>query len=342
MKKYIHYCWFGNKPLPKLAKKCIKSWKKYLPDYEIIKWSEENVDLEECPFIKEAYEKKKWAFVADYARTKAMYEYGGIYFDTDMEVTRNIDFLLEKESFIGVEDSNMIACGVWGELHPKSYLSTKMLEFYKSLTSFDESNMYLISIPRIITNILNPLGFDNTKTGTIQILDKNIYVYPREYFYPYSYNRDNNIFTENTCMIHYYDASWVPKWEQRENKIYRMFGKERGKQIILLIRRTKNIIKKLIKFPIYPFILYRRKKSKKEYINNKLSNFKSDFETLKNKECITIYNSDWLGTSFSTKELFDNTVSLSELNNDIEVKTIASLLASSNIKLIIFSSFYKG
>ena len=96
-KKYIHYCWFGDKPLPKLAKKCIKSWKKYLPDYEIIRWSEENVNLEECPFIKEAYENKKWAFVADYARTKAIYEYGGIYFDTDMEVVKNIDELLVKK-----------------------------------------------------------------------------------------------------------------------------------------------------------------------------------------------------------------------------------------------------
>ena len=76
MKKYIHYCWFGDKPLPKLAKKCIESWKKYLPDYEIIKWSEDNVDLEECPFIKGAYENKKWAFVADYARTKALNEMG--------------------------------------------------------------------------------------------------------------------------------------------------------------------------------------------------------------------------------------------------------------------------
>ena len=93
MKKYIHYCWFGDKPLPKLAKKCIESWKKYLPDYEIIRWSEENVDLEECPFIKGAYENKKWAFVADYARTRALNEMGGIYFDTDMEVTKNIDEL---------------------------------------------------------------------------------------------------------------------------------------------------------------------------------------------------------------------------------------------------------
>ena len=96
MKKYIHYCWFGDKPLPKLAKKCIESWKKYLPDYELKEWNESNSNVEECPFIKEAYENKKWAFVADYVRTKAMYEYGGIYFDTDMEIIKPIDELLDS------------------------------------------------------------------------------------------------------------------------------------------------------------------------------------------------------------------------------------------------------
>ena len=130
MKKYIHYCWFGDKPLPKLAKKCIESWKKYLPDYEIIKWSEENVDLDECPFIKGAYQNKKWAFVADYARVKAMNKMGGIYFDTDMEVTKNIDELLKKGPFLGVEDTGKIACGVWYEDKENSYLKSLTLKMY--------------------------------------------------------------------------------------------------------------------------------------------------------------------------------------------------------------------
>ena len=113
MKKYIHYCWFGNKPLPKLAYQCIESWKKYLPDYEIKCWNEENSDLDECAFVREAYDNKKWAFVADYIRTKAIYEYGGIYFDTDMEITKPIDNIIkENQGFLGVEDSHMIACGV--------------------------------------------------------------------------------------------------------------------------------------------------------------------------------------------------------------------------------------
>ena len=102
--KYIHYCWFGGKKLSKLAKRCIRSWEKYLPDYKIIRWDESNVDLDECPFIREAYSEKKWAFVADYVRTKVLYEYGGIYFDTDMMIVKDIGFLLDKQSFIGIDD----------------------------------------------------------------------------------------------------------------------------------------------------------------------------------------------------------------------------------------------
>ena len=186
MKKYIHYCWFGGKPLPKLAKKCIKSWKKYLPDYEIIEWNENNVNLEECPFVKEAYSMKKWAFVADYARTKAIYEMGGIYFDTDMMITKNIDFLLDKETFLGIEDSMMVNAAVWGTSKPKTELSRRILEYYQTQEHFDIDNIYKISIPRIITKILDEYGFDPV-SNEIQVLNKNIYVYPRPYFYPLSF-----------------------------------------------------------------------------------------------------------------------------------------------------------
>ena len=208
MTKYIHYCWFGDKPLPKLAKKCIKSWEKFLPDYKIVKWSEENVDLNECTFIKEAYKNKKWAFVADYVRTKVLNEMGGIYFDTDMEVTKDISKLLKNDTFLGVEDTGYVAVGVWYEKQKNSFLTSELLKVYKSFDRFDTSKMSEFSIPRLISKILDDYGF---KKGSkeIQILKDNIYIYPRDYFYPYSYNWENNVFTDNTCMIHYYDASWI-------------------------------------------------------------------------------------------------------------------------------------
>lgn len=327
-KKYIHYCWFGDKPLPRLAKKCIKSWKKYLPDYEIIKWSEENVDLNECPFIKEAYENKKWAFVADYARTKAMYEYGGIYFDTDMLVTKNIDFLLDKPTFLGIEDSGYIACGVWYEKNANAYLPTKMLEFYNGLPHFNIEDMYEISIPRIISNILDDFNISNKE---IQKLKHNIYIYPRDYFYPLSYDRQNNIFTQNTCMIHYYDASWAPRWEQRDNRIFRLFGKKMGKIIIKLI----SIFKKIIKVPLYPLIKYRKRM-------NVIKNVETQVQKFINANYIAVYHSNWIGTAYATKEIFDNIISVEELYDKKEIEKIADTMAKANIKLIIFSAFANG
>ncbi|MDE6783607.1 MAG: glycosyl transferase, partial [Paramuribaculum sp.] len=101
--KVIHYCWFGGKPLPKLARKCIRSWKKYLPDYEIQEWNESNFDVNIIPYTAQAYEAKKYAFVSDYARFWILYKYGGLYFDTDVEVIRNMDRIIEAGSFMGCE-----------------------------------------------------------------------------------------------------------------------------------------------------------------------------------------------------------------------------------------------
>ena len=342
MKKYIHYCWFGDKPLPKLAKKCIKSWKKYLPDYEIICWSEENVNLNECPFIKEAYKQKKWAFVADYARTKAMYEMGGIYFDTDMEITKNIDFLLENKAFIGVEDSNMIACGVWYESEPKSLLATQMLDFYKSQKHFNTDDMYSISIPRVITNILSPLGFDSS-SNEIQNLKDYITVYPREYFYPISYDRTNNIFTDNTCMIHYYDASWLPKSERKSNKIIRFMGLKNAKRYANLKFFVKKCIRKGLRMIFYPYLYYKRKTcmiddTYKEMVNDCVNNIK-----MVKKDYVVFYNSAWAGITNATNELFDSCVSCKEIFRKKDVKRIAhEIVKNEKIKQVIFSSFCVG
>ena len=101
--KIIHYCWFGGNPLPDDAKKCIASWKKFFPDYEIKEWNETNYDVSVCPYVKEAYEAKKWAFVSDYARFDILYKHGGLYFDTDVEVIKSFDDILTKGGFMGQE-----------------------------------------------------------------------------------------------------------------------------------------------------------------------------------------------------------------------------------------------
>ena len=345
MKKYIHYCWFGDKPLPKLAKKCIESWKKYLPDYEIIRWSEENVDLDECPFIKGAYENKKWAFVADYARTRALNEMGGIYFDTDMEVTKNIDELIEKGPFLGVEDTGKIACGVWYEDQKDSYLSRELLKKYRSFTSFDNDNVASFSIPLLITEILEKCGYEyNSKE--VQKLDHNIYIYPRDYFYPYSYNWENNVFTDNTCMIHYYDASWIPLKDRLEISMVRKIGRSKTFKILETYRKGKYYVRKAGKVVLFPLVIYRNKKKVKvkitdEYLE-RIENTISNISKTTKKDYLVFHNKEFFGVTSSTYELFDNCVDCGEIYQKKDAQRIATEIVNKDIKQVIFSSLSLG
>lgn len=337
-KKYIHYCWFGDKPFPKLGKKSLESWKKYLPDFEIIKWSEENVDLNECPFIKGAYENKKWAFVADYVRSKVLKEYGGIYFDTDMEVIKRIDNLFECNTFLGIEDSGYVAVGVWYEKNKNALLPTKLLEVYRSMQAFDVNKMTDISIPILISEILKEHNVEYGSTE-VQRLKDGINIYPRDYFYPYSYNRDNNIFTDNTCMIHYYDASWIPVKQRMENELVRRLGK---KNTARLLKTYRTCLKTLL----FPVVLYRKHKRKQQLITNvyleRLQDTISEVKKHNNKPYIVFHNKEWMGITSATKELFDNTIDCGELYRITDVKKLGNAIVNANIQQVIFSSFAKG
>ena len=337
--KYIHYCWFGDKPLPKLAKKCIKSWQKYLPDFEIIKWSEENVDLNECPFIREAYDNKKWAFVADYVRTKVLNEMGGIYFDTDMKITKDISNFFDSNTFLGVEDSGYVAVGVWYENKPNNPLPKELLKYYKKQLHFDVDNIYDYSIPKLITNILYRYGFVMGK-NEIQLLKNGITIYPRDYFYPLSYDRQDNVFSDNTCMIHYYDASWIPRYQKIENKIFRIFGKEKGKKIIEICRFLKKLVIKTAKLLLFPIVIKRNYTRKKEHYKNTIRKFEDGIKNIKNNSVLAVYRNEWLGTSYATKEIFNNCLGIDSIYDKNVVDYFAETLVRKKIKLIIFSAFY--
>ena len=134
--KIIHYCWFGGNPLPELAVKCINSWKKYLPDYEIVEWNESNYDVRKIPYIAQAYDAKKYAFLSDYARFDILYQYGGIYFDTDVEVIKPLNEILEKGSFAGVECTGALNTGL-------GIASPAASAIYKEILNSDESSEFL-------------------------------------------------------------------------------------------------------------------------------------------------------------------------------------------------------
>ena len=344
--KYIHYCWFGGKPLPKLARKCLESWKKYLPDYEIICWNEKNCNFDECDFVRKAYGAKYYAFVADYIRTKAMCEMGGIYFDTDMEVTKDPKPLMDDcESFLGVEDTGKVCCGVWYEKYSNSFLATQLLDKYRNMNDVDFEKRQDFSIPLLITEILEPCGFDYKKRR-IQVLEHNITIFPRDYFYPYSYNRSNNLFTDNTCMIHYYDASWLPVKNRIENYLVRHCGRERAIKIIKAYQKTGTVARESARKVLFPVVMYRGYKKKMRLVDedyiNRLDNTLKTIRSKEKKPYLVLHNDSWFGVTSATKELFKNTVSCRELYRKKDIKEIAEAIKQTRTKQVIFSAMSEG
>jgi len=146
--KKIHYCWFGGNPLPQDALMCIESWKKYFPDYEIIEWNEKNFDMNSCDYIREAAENKKWAFVSDFARFKILYDFGGIYFDTDVEVVRNFDEIIAMGAFMGKEEPQdsttyVINPGLGMAAEQGNGFCLDVIEYYKTI-HFDFNNIITV------------------------------------------------------------------------------------------------------------------------------------------------------------------------------------------------------
>ena len=214
MRKKIHYCWFGGKKLPKSVRECIATWKKMLPEYEIKEWNESNFDINTSNFVKEAYENKKWAFVSDYVRIYALYQEGGIYFDTDMKVLKNVSDIVDKDMFLGYEDSGFIGTAVIGVKEKNNKYIKEILDYYNRIDHFNPDIMYNYANPVIITKILKKYNSIVNEEG-IKIFDNNIFVYPRDYFYPLSYNYAEREYTENTCMVHLFNATWTSKGERR-------------------------------------------------------------------------------------------------------------------------------
>lgn len=210
--KAVHYCWFGKSKKPKLVRDCMLSWKKHLPDYEIIEWNESNSDLS-LPFIKEAYKLKKWAFVSDYIRLKVLYEYGGIYLDTDMLLLKPLDSLLSNKTFLGAECIEFINCAIVGTVS-KSLFIHNCLEQYKIIKITNEIDLGLITIPRIVTNIFRH-SYDFNAPFDVIVQKNEIIIYPAAYFYPLSYEHKDEILNfkqhlqKESYAIHLWSSSWI-------------------------------------------------------------------------------------------------------------------------------------
>lgn len=231
--KIIHYCWFGRNPLPKSAVKCIDSWKKFLPGYEIKEWNEDNFDVNMIPYTAEAYKARKYAFVSDYARFWILYHYGGVYFDTDVEVIRPMEDILAKGAFMGCEEDSdgrnypTVNPGLGMAVEKYDDTAKMIINLYERLIYSQENSNSASGIYKTVvqytTEFLAANGLKPTKG--IQSV-RNIYIYPKEYFNPLEHINMLTI-TKNTRTIHHYAATWAPFYV----KLYRTFVRLIGPKI---------------------------------------------------------------------------------------------------------------
>lgn len=249
--KRIHYCWFGRNPLPKLAKKCIKSWKKYCKGYEIIEWNEDNFNIEEAPlYVRQAYEAKKWAFVTDYVRLYAMVKHGGIYMDTDVEVIKPLDKFLTHKAFSGFEDDVNIPTGIMG--CEKGFpLFSELLYYYDGAKFInDDGSLNMTTNVDIITRMCKQKGFQ--QNGQFQNIEGFV-LYPREYFCPASPKEIDVTKSENTVAIHWFAGSWLDDKSKaiKEERIRNHKIRKRNRLKKKIKRFPKEIVKKILGEEIY-------------------------------------------------------------------------------------------
>ncbi len=227
MNKIIHYCWFGKNPKSATIEKCITSWKKFFPDWEIIEWNETNFDVNHNIYVQQAYEAKKWAFVSDYCRFWALEQYGGLYFDTDVEVIRPFDEILGDEAFAGFETDKFVAPGlVLYAKEPNQRVIVETRQWYDGAKFLDDNGERIkLNVCGIFSNVLSKYGFlENGKKQTCG----GVTLYPKDYFCPFDDATGVLTKTENTYSIHWYDKSWMSKRKILRNKftriLHRLFG----------------------------------------------------------------------------------------------------------------------
>lgn len=210
--KIIHYCWFGRNPKPKLAEKCIQSWKKHCPDYQIIEWNEDNFDVASAPaYVQQAYAAKRWAFVTDYVRLKAMVQMGGIYMDTDVEVIKPLDPYLQHRGFAGFENPGAIQTGLLA-CEKDFPLFREFMEYYHCNNFLKEDgSMDTTTNVHILTELCARYGL--RRDGTRQTVE-GFAVYPIDYFCPVDFETEKLHKTKNTVVIHWFAASWHTEQER--------------------------------------------------------------------------------------------------------------------------------
>lgn len=206
--KTIHYCWFGGNPKSAKEIKCIDSWKKYCPDYKIIEWNEKNFNVYQNEYTTYCYDNKKWAFLSDYVRLLVIYNEGGIYFDTDVELLKNLDEFLTYDAFFGFEDDENINTGQGFGATQGNELVQEMINQYNKLKYNEHGQMPITKCPQLNTAGILPFGLK--LDGSKQMIGNNI-ILPKDYMNPYDDSIGKLFKTKNTISIHWYSKTWMDK-----------------------------------------------------------------------------------------------------------------------------------
>lgn len=240
--KKIHYCWFGGKPLPNDVKKYIDSWKKYSPDYEIIEWNENNIDLTQNQYCKEAYIAKKWAFVSDYIRLKVLYDNGGIYMDTDVEMCKPLDDFLRYDWFAGFESKEYISTGIMGSCRASNVIKILLDDYENRHFINDNGDFDLTTNVAVITNLLNKnykIKFNNER----QVFDNNNLLLPFDYLCAKDFFNGKVLKTKNTYTIHHFKGTWRSEKDLRNDRIRKILVRYFGEDFVKILYKVKKFLK---------------------------------------------------------------------------------------------------
>lgn len=238
--KIIHYCWFGGKPLPREIKKYIKSWRKKCPDYKIVEWNEKNFNVYQNKFLTDAYNNKAWAFVSDYARLKIIYDNGGIYLDTDVELKKSLNELLCYDCYLGSQQvGNNVATGLGFGATKHNPIIKAMLDEYSNLV-YSEKDKNKIICPLLNTKSLVKFGYTFSEDNINFIENYNTIVLPPEFFDPIAPGDSKNLFTNYTISVHHYTASWNSNSKKFKRKIINFIGAQKIFFIKKILKKFKR------------------------------------------------------------------------------------------------------
>ena len=242
--KKIHYCWFGGAEKPEIVVRCMASWKKYMPGYEIIEWNESNYDIHKSRFMEQAYEYKKWAFVSDYARFDVLAEYGGIYFDTDVELLKPIpEEILAHRAFTGFESAGQVSPGLVFAAEPQFPITVEILHQYQKMRFLEDGRPCYKTVNNITTDLLK--NYAEIKPNEFQIVE-DLAIYPSSYFCGYDQDIHEVDIQPETISVHHYASTWKNKSFKTkvQDCLKRYFGIQFYRRLLKVKRKFLGVYSK--------------------------------------------------------------------------------------------------